>query len=61
MLSVEIKDFNTLMDNKSLFDQPVKDKQEAYEKLLKMSQNDDYTTGNLLHICVIENIINSLV
>ena len=35
MLSVEIKDFNTLIDNKSLFDQPVRDKQEAYEKLLK--------------------------
>ena len=29
-------------------DQSVKDKQEAYEKLLEMSRNDDYTTGNLL-------------
>ena len=45
---VEIKDFNALIDNKPFFDQPVKHKQEAYEKLLEMSRNDDYTTGNLL-------------
>ena len=31
---VEIKDFNALIDNKPLFDQPVKSKQEAYEKLI---------------------------
>ena len=45
---VEIKDFNALIDNKPFFDQPVKNKQEAYEKLIKVSRNDDYTTGNLL-------------
>ena len=47
-LVVEIKDFNTLIDNKLVFDQSVKDKQEAYEKLVEMSKNDDCTTGNLL-------------
>ena len=31
-LLVEIKDFNALIDNKPFFDQPVKNKQEAYEK-----------------------------
>ena len=45
---VEIKDFNALIDNKPFFDQPVKNKQKAYEKLLEMSNKDDYTTGNLL-------------
>ena len=45
---VEIKDFNALIDNKPFFDQPVKKKQEWYEKLIEMSRNDDYTTGNLL-------------
>ena len=45
---VEIKDFNALIDNKPFFDQPVKNKQEAYEKIIEMSRNDDYTTGNLL-------------
>ena len=30
------------------FDQPVKQKQEAYEKLIEMARNNDYTTGDLL-------------
>ena len=33
---VEIKDFNALTDNKSFFDQPIKNKQEAYKKLAEM-------------------------
>ena len=45
---VEIKDFNALVDKKPFFDQPVKNKQEAYEKLVEVSRNNDYTTGNLL-------------
>ena len=45
---VEIKDFNTLIDNKSFFNQPVKNKKKVYEKLTEMSRNDNYTTGNLL-------------
>ena len=45
---VEKKGFNALIDNKPFFDQPVRNKQEAYEKLIEMSNNDDYTTGNLL-------------
>ena len=45
---VEIKDFNALIDNTPFFDQPVKNKQETSEKLIEMSQNDDYTTGNVL-------------
>ena len=44
---VEIKDFNVLIDGKSFFDMPVKNK-EAYEKIMSMSKNNDYTTGNLL-------------
>ena len=47
MLLVEIKDFNTLTDYKTFFDQPVKNKQKAYEKIIKMSRNDDNITGNL--------------
>ena len=46
----EVKDFNALIDKKSFFDQPVKNKQDAYEKLIEMSRNDDYTTGNLLDL-----------
>ena len=46
--SVEIKDFNVLIDRKSFFDLPVKNEEEAYEKIIEMSNNNDYTTGNLL-------------
>ena len=48
MSLVEIKDFNVLIDDKPFYDQPLKNKREAYEKLIEMSRNDDYTTGNLL-------------
>ena len=33
---------------KIFFDLPVKHKKEAYEKIIEMSNNNDYTTGNLL-------------
>ena len=38
MSLVEMKDFNALIENKPVFDQPVKNKQEAYEKPIKMSK-----------------------
>ena len=44
----EIKDFNVLIDNKPFFDQPVKSKQEMFEKLIEISRNDDHAIGNLL-------------
>ena len=46
--NVEVKDFNVLIDGKSFFDLPVKNEEEAYEKIIEMSRNNDYTTGNLL-------------
>ena len=46
--NVEIKDFNVLIDGKSFFDLPVKNEEEAYEKIIDMSNNNDYATGNLL-------------
>ena len=46
MSLVQIKDFNALIDNKPLFHQPVKNKPDAYEKLIEMTKNDDYITGN---------------
>ena len=39
--SVEIKDFNILIVRKSFFDLPVKYEKEAYEKIIKMSRNND--------------------
>ena len=37
-----------LIDGKSFFDTPIKNKEEAYEQINEMSRNIDYTTGNLL-------------
>ena len=45
---VKIKDFIVLLDRKSSFDVPVKNKEEAHEKVIEISKNNDYTTGNLL-------------
>ena len=46
--NIEIKDFNVLIDGKSFFDLPVKNEGEPYEKIIDMSNNNKYTTGNLL-------------
>ena len=45
---VEIKDFNVLIDKKPFFEVPIKNKEEAYEQIIEMNKNNDYTTGHLL-------------
>ena len=45
---VDKKDLIVLVDGKSVFDVPIKNKEEAYKKIIEMSKNNDYTTGNLL-------------
>ena len=37
-----------LIDGKSFFDVPVKNKDEAYENIMRVSKNNDYTTVNFL-------------
>ena len=44
----EIKNFNVLIDGKPFFEISVKNKEEAYEAIIEMSKNNDYTAGNLL-------------
>ena len=46
--NTRVKDFNVLIDGKSFFELPIKNEEEAYEKIIEMSNNNDYTTGNLL-------------
>ena len=43
-----VKDFNVIIDKLSFFDLPVKTEEEAYEKIIVISKNNEYTTGNLL-------------
>ena len=38
---------NVLIDGKSFFDTPIRNKEEAYEAIFEMGKNNDYTTGNL--------------
>ena len=45
---VKVNDFNVSIDGKSFFDLSVKSDEEAYEKIIDMSNNSNYTTGNLL-------------
>ena len=45
---VMIKDFNVITNKLAYFDLPIKNEGEAYEKIIDISRNNEYTTGNLL-------------
>ena len=45
---VLVKDFNVVIDKLACFDLPIKTEEEAYEKIIDISRNNEYTTGNLL-------------
>ena len=45
---VMVKDFNVIIDKLAFFDLPIKTEEEAYEKMIDISRNNEYTTGNLL-------------
>ena len=45
---VSIKDYNVIIDKLAFFNLPIKTKEEAYEKIIDISSNNEYTTGNLL-------------
>ena len=45
---VMIKDFNVIINKLAFFDLPIKAEKEAYEKIIDISRNSEYTTGNLL-------------
>ena len=45
--NVMVKDYNVIIDKLAFFDLPTKT-EEAYEKIIDISRNNEYTTGNLL-------------
>ena len=45
---VMAKDYNVIIDKLAFFDLPIKTEEEAYEKIIDISRNNEYTTGNLL-------------
>ena len=55
---VMVKDYNVIIDKLAFFDLPIKNEEEAYEKIINISKNNEYTTGNLLDYEYLKNIIN---
>ena len=45
---VLVKDCNVIIDEISFFSLPIKTEEEAYEKTIDISRNNEYTTGSLL-------------
>ena len=45
---VMVKDFNVIIDELAFFNLPIKAEEEAYEKIIDISRNNEYTAGNLL-------------
>ena len=45
---VMVKDFNVVIDKLAFFDLPMKTEEETYEKIIDISRNNEYATGNLL-------------
>ena len=43
-----VKDYNAIIDKLAFFDLPIKTEEEAYEKIIYISRNNEYTVGNLL-------------
>ena len=50
LATVEIKDYNIMINGENFFDQPIKNNKVTYENIIKIAtgQGDDYTTGCLL-------------
>ena len=48
LLKVMVKDFIVIIDKLAFFDLPLKTEEEAFEKIIDISRNNEYTIGNLL-------------
>ena len=55
---VMVKDFNVIIDKLAFFNLTIKTEEEAYEKIIDISRNNEYTTGSLLDYDYFKNIIN---
>ena len=43
-----VNNYNVIIDKLAFFDLSIKTEEEAYEKIIDISRNNEYTTGNLL-------------
>ena len=46
--NVMVRDYNVIIDKLAFFDLSIKTEEEAYEKIIDISKNNEYTTGNSL-------------
>ena len=46
--NVMVKDYDVIIGKLAFFDLPIKTEEEAYEKIIDICGNNEYTTGNLL-------------
>ena len=46
--NVMVKDYNVIIDKLAFLDLPIKTEEDAYEKIIDISRNNEYTTDNLL-------------
>ena len=56
LLRVKIENYNTEIDGRNFYDQPINDSINQYDEVRKVStgQGDDYTTGSLLNFAYFE-------
>ena len=56
LLRVKIENYNTEIDGRNFYDQPINDAINQYDEVRKVStgQGDDYTTGSLLNFAYFE-------
>ena len=47
---VMVKDCNVIIDKLSFFNMPIKTEEEAYEKVIDISRNNEYTTGKFIRL-----------
>ena len=61
--TIEIKDYNVMIDEKNFFDQPVKNDIKTHDNIKKIAiaQRDDYATGCFLDYVYIENYYKMIV
>ena len=48
MPTVDIKDYNVLIDLQPFYEMPIKNKEETYKAMTEFINHDNYTTGNFL-------------
>ena len=58
--TVEIKDYNVLIDLQHFYDIPIKSKEQTYKAITELINHDNYTTGNSLTYEYFCNHYNSI-